>query len=87
MARVRTLVAAWLCVGASSFTPSMRARSRPGLARRVACRGGVSMELPTVSLKRVVVTGMGITSCLGNTLDDVLESLKTAKSGITANKK
>ena len=32
---------------------------------------------------RVVVTGMGITSCLGNTLDDVLASLKEAKSGIT----
>ena len=32
---------------------------------------------------RVVVTGMGITSCLGNTLDEVLTSLKEAKSGIT----
>ena len=29
------------------------------------------------------VTGMGITSCLGNTLDDVAESLKEGKSGIT----
>ncbi|CAJ1335337.1 unnamed protein product, partial [Effrenium voratum] len=33
--------------------------------------------------RRVVVTGMGITSCLGNTLDDVAESLKEGKSGIT----
>jgi len=32
---------------------------------------------------RVVVTGMGITSCLGNTLEDVTKSLKDAKSGIT----
>lgn len=32
--------------------------------------------------RRVVVTGMGITSCLGNTLDDVTTSLKDAKSGI-----
>ena len=33
--------------------------------------------------RRVVVTGMGITSCLGNTLEDVTASLKQAKSGIT----
>ena len=30
-------------------------------------------------LKRVVVTGMGITSCLGNDLDTVAENLKNAK--------
>jgi 3-oxoacyl-[acyl-carrier-protein] synthase-1 len=29
--------------------------------------------------RRVVVTGMGITSCLGNTLDDVANSLKEAR--------
>jgi len=33
--------------------------------------------------RRVVVTGMGITSCLGNTLDDVKDSLYHAKCGIT----
>ena len=33
--------------------------------------------------RRVVVTGMGITSCLGNTLDDVTASLHEAKCGIT----
>jgi hypothetical protein len=33
-------------------------------------------------LRRVVVTGMGITSCLGNTLDDVKTSLHEAKPGI-----
>ena len=33
--------------------------------------------------RRVVVTGMGIVSCLGNTLDDVKASLHEAKSGIT----
>jgi len=32
--------------------------------------------------RRVVVTGMGITSCLGNTLDDVTASLKEAKCGL-----
>ena len=31
---------------------------------------------------RVVITGMGIWSCLGNTLDDVLHSLYMGKSGI-----
>lgn len=33
--------------------------------------------------RRVVVTGMGITSCLGNTLDDVKKSLHEATPGIT----
>lgn len=32
--------------------------------------------------RRVVVTGLGIVSCLGNTLEDVTASLKEAKSGI-----
>lgn len=39
--------------------------------------------MEVTGLKRVVVTGMGITSCLGNTLDDVKESLYECKSGIT----
>ncbi len=33
--------------------------------------------------RRVVVTGMGIISCIGNSLTEVLESLKEGKSGIT----
>ncbi|MGD1887976.1 MAG: beta-ketoacyl-ACP synthase I [Cohaesibacteraceae bacterium] len=33
-------------------------------------------------MRRVVVTGMGIVSSIGNNVDQVLESLKTAKSGI-----
>eukprot|EP00960_Hanusia_phi_P061170 764765-Hanusia_phi.AAC.3 len=33
-------------------------------------------------LRRVVVTGMGITSCLGNDLETVTQSLKEAKPGI-----
>ena len=36
-------------------------------------------------MKRVVVTGMGITSCLGSNVEDVLTSLKNGKSGITFN--
>lgn len=34
-------------------------------------------------LRRVVVTGMGIVSCIGNTLADVTKSLKESTSGIT----
>lgn len=35
-------------------------------------------------MRRVVVTGAGITSCLGNTLDSVAESLWIGRSGIRA---
>jgi len=38
-------------------------------------------------MKRVVVTGMGIVSSLGNNKSEVLESLKKAKSGIEFNEK
>ncbi|MDX1755832.1 MAG: beta-ketoacyl-ACP synthase I [Marinobacter sp.] len=36
-------------------------------------------------MRRVVVTGMGIVSCLGNSVGDVLNSLKTGQSGIRFN--
>jgi len=36
-------------------------------------------------MRRVVVTGLGIVSAIGNTKDEVLASLKAGKSGITAN--
>jgi len=35
-------------------------------------------------MRRVVVTGIGIVSCIGNNQDEVLVSLKDGKSGITA---
>jgi 3-oxoacyl-[acyl-carrier-protein] synthase-1 len=35
-------------------------------------------------MKRVVITGMGIISCIGNNQQEVLESLKSGKSGISA---
>jgi 3-oxoacyl-[acyl-carrier-protein] synthase-1 len=38
-------------------------------------------------MRRVVVTGMGIISCLGNSLDEVTNSLKTGKSGIRFSEK
>jgi len=34
-------------------------------------------------MRRVVVTGMGIVSCLGNNVQEVLHSLQTGKSGIS----
>ncbi|MCC6597328.1 MAG: beta-ketoacyl-ACP synthase I [Alphaproteobacteria bacterium] len=34
--------------------------------------------------RRVVITGMGIVSCIGNSVTEVLESLKSGRSGITA---
>src|SRR5215467_4395975 len=34
-------------------------------------------------MKRVVVTGMGIVSSIGNTTQEVLASLREAKSGVT----
>lgn len=37
----------------------------------------------TLSMRRVVVTGIGIVSCIGNTQDEVVASLKAGKSGIT----
>ena len=38
-------------------------------------------------MRRVVVTGMGIVSCLGNSKSDVTESLRLGRSGIRANEK
>ena len=37
-------------------------------------------------MKNVVVTGIGIKSCIGNTYEEVLNSLQNGTSGITANK-
>ncbi|MCB1721561.1 MAG: beta-ketoacyl-ACP synthase I, partial [Alphaproteobacteria bacterium] len=35
-------------------------------------------------MRRVVITGIGIVSCIGNNQEEVLASLKAGKSGITA---
>jgi 3-oxoacyl-[acyl-carrier-protein] synthase I len=35
--------------------------------------------------RRVVITGMGIVSCIGNGVDAVTESLRSMRSGIAAN--
>jgi len=63
-------------VGGTKFgSPETSAR------RNRACSTSLSME--AAGLNRVVVTGMGIVSCLGNTLEDVKASLHEAKPGIT----
>ncbi|HAR53840.1 MAG TPA: beta-ketoacyl-ACP synthase I, partial [Roseovarius nubinhibens] len=36
-------------------------------------------------MRRVVVTGLGIVSSIGNNAEEVLASLKAGRSGITAN--
>ncbi|MFM0108406.1 beta-ketoacyl synthase N-terminal-like domain-containing protein, partial [Paraburkholderia rhynchosiae] len=36
----------------------------------------------SVALQRVVVTGMGIVSCLGNSLDEVAAALRAGRSRI-----
>lgn len=38
-------------------------------------------------MRRVVITGIGVVSCLGNSQADVLQSLRAGRSGITANEK
>ena len=38
-------------------------------------------------MRRVVVTGMGVVSCLGNTTEAVIDSLRHGKSGISFNEK
>jgi len=45
-------------------------------------RSAVTSTSLSMADRRVVVTGMGITSCLGNTLDDVRDSLRDCKVGI-----
>ncbi|MEX2123041.1 MAG: beta-ketoacyl-ACP synthase I [Woeseia sp.] len=36
-------------------------------------------------MRRVAITGLGVVSCLGNSQDEVLESLRAGRSGITFN--
>lgn len=41
------------------------------------------MQMPTLQMRRVVVTGMGVVSSLGNNQSEVLASLRDGRSGIT----
>merc|ERR1711966_512174 len=71
---------------ASSFRANKDAAvsAKPAFAVAPKARSGraASITMQASGLKRVVVTGMGITSCLGNDLDTVADNLKNAKSGI-----
>ncbi len=48
-------------------------------------QNSIRVETSLDAERRVVVTGMGINSCLGTTLEEVAESLKEAKCGIEFN--
>ena len=63
--------------------PSARPSSPLFSSRLSAVASGSVTSGGVSGLKRVVVTGYGITSCLGNTVDDVKDSLFNCKSGIT----
>lgn len=68
----------------SAFT---RTVSSMGCARsrRLNAAPTMSVEKGSPSPRRVVVTGMGLCSCLGNSIDDVADSLYHARSGIVKN--
>lgn len=86
----RTLLALSLCATSSLHTASSSSTlsaSRRRVGRFHSASTGVQMAALTLPLRRVVVTGMGIVSCLGNTLDDVADSLYHARPGITKNDK
>ena len=38
-------------------------------------------------MRRVVISGIGVVSCLGNSLDEVADSIRKGRSGITYNEK
>ena len=76
-----TLLTAQASAFVAGVAPSLQQRTAPTQHRA---------DAPTMAApggRRVVVTGMGIVSCLGNTLEDVTESLREAKSGIKLNEK
>jgi 3-oxoacyl-(acyl-carrier-protein) synthase len=78
MRRVLAFVVALLrAVPSDALTVSPLSRIRAS-ASKLARSAEISMALP-----RVVVTGMGIVSCLGTTLDEVQTALYDCKPGIT----
>ena len=82
----RTLLAR-VCVLLLPLRPVAYISSSVRLAARPRARAMAARVEMSAGLKRVVVTGMGITSCLGNTLEDVKKSLYDAEPGITFNEK
>ena len=78
MRRVLAFVVALLrAVPCDGLTVSPLSRIRAS-AHKLSRAAEISMALP-----RVVVTGMGIVSCLGTTLDEVSNALYECKPGIT----
>lgn len=76
-----SLAASFSLSPASVKLPTTSASSRLANVRPLRA-GRTALSALSMKERRVVVTGMGITSCLGNTLEDVTASLKDAKSGI-----
>lgn len=77
---VRILRQLACAAAAVALVPSLRSTQRG--PRRTALSMADQLQSLEPNLKRVVITGMGIVSCLGNTLDDVADSLYHARSGI-----
>ena len=67
-----------------ALVPTSRQLHKPSARgpQRSTLRMSTQLESLEPQLKRVVITGMGIVSCLGNPLDDVADSLYHARSGI-----
>jgi 3-oxoacyl-[acyl-carrier-protein] synthase-1 len=66
--------------GAKSFGFQNAAKVQQQSSSR---HGATSLNMEVSGLKRVVVTGIGIVSCLGNTKEEVTKSLHKAESGIS----
>jgi len=83
ISKVAGLTWTWKTIGLSSVLAAATAASRFRLqhAKRRA-KVPRSIVIMKAGERRVVVTGMGITSSLGSTLDEVAESLSEARSGI-----
>ena len=84
--RTAAVLVALLCSSDALVAPgpARLGGGRRALATRRARSAGPSVEMAATlpALRRVVVTGMGICSSLGNSLDEVADSLYHAKSGI-----
>ena len=60
-----------------------RCRSRAEVAGHRAVAHSADQDADEAGMRRVVVTGMGIVSSIGNNTQEVLASLREAKSGIS----
>ena len=65
-------------IGSNNKLTLSSPNARLSTSSRSVGKTGLS-SLSMAEQRRVVVTGMGITSCLGNTLEDVTNSLYNAK--------